>query len=84
MLSLFNLSLDVTLDSRDDGAFTHYEADVTIHVKAAEFGKDISRIPSGDTDVSVMLVYWVWKMQLHCSCADGVLQWSGYGHQRES
>ena len=54
--------LDVTMDSRDDGAFTHNETDVTIQAKAAEFGKDISRILSGDTDVSVMLVYWVWKM----------------------
>ena len=54
--------LDVTLGSRDDGAFTHNEADVSLQAKAAELGKDISRILSGDTDVSVMLVYWVWKM----------------------
>ena len=63
VLSLFNRGLDVTMDMDSRGAFTHDEADVTIQAKAAEFGKDISRILSGDTDVSVMLVYWVWKMQ---------------------
>jgi len=30
VLSLFNLGLDLTKDSRDDGVFTHDEADVTI------------------------------------------------------
>ena len=58
------------MDCRDDGAFTHDEADVTMiayMLQAAEFGKDIIRILSDDTDVFVMLVYWVWKMQLHCS-----------------
>ena len=68
--SLFNLSPNVTMDCRDDGAFTHDEADVTMiayMLQAAEFGKDVIRILSDDTDVCVILVYWVCKMQLHCS-----------------
>ena len=30
VLSLFNLGSNVTMDSRDDGAFTHDDADVTM------------------------------------------------------
>ena len=30
VLSLFNLGPNITMDSRDDGAFTHDEADVTM------------------------------------------------------
>ena len=66
VLSLFNLGPNVTMDSRDDGVFTHDDADVTMIVymlQAAEFGKNVIRILSDDTDVFVMLVYWVWKMQ---------------------
>ena len=62
VLSLFNLGPSVTMDSRDNGAFTHDEADVTMiayMLQAAEFSKDISRILNEDTDVFMMLVYWV-------------------------
>jgi len=58
------------MDSRDDGAFAHDEADVIMiayMLQAAEFGKDVIRILSDDTDVFLILVYMVWKMQLHCS-----------------
>ena len=47
------------MDSRHDGAFTHDEADVTViayMLQAAEFGKDVIRILSDDTDVFVVLV----------------------------
>ena len=36
-------------------------------LQVAEFGKDVIRILSDDTDVFVMLVYCVCKMKLHCS-----------------
>jgi len=36
-------------------------------LQAAEFGKDVIRILSDSTDVFVMLLYWVWKIQLHCN-----------------
>ena len=78
MLSLFNIGPSVTMDSRCDGAFTHDEADVTMIVymlQAASFGKDLIRILSDDTDVFVMLVYWVWKMRLHCSVE--MERWNG-------
>ena len=34
-------------------------------LQVAAFGKDVIRILSDNTDVFVMLVYWVWKIQLH-------------------
>jgi len=58
------------VDSRGDGGFTQDKADVTMiayMLQAAEFGKDVIRILSDYTGVFVMLEYWVWKMQLHCS-----------------
>ena len=58
------------MDSRGDGGFTQDKADVTMiayMLQAAEFGKDVIRILSDYTGVFVMLEYWVWKMQLHCS-----------------
>ena len=34
-------------------------------LQAAESGKSVIRILPDDTDVFVLMVYWVWKMQLH-------------------
>ena len=34
-------------------------------LQAAESGKSVIRILADDTDVFVLLVQWVWKMQLH-------------------
>ena len=70
VLSIFNLGPDIIMDSQDNGGFAHDEADVTmvsymLHV--AECGKDIISILSEDPDVFVLMVYWVWKMQLSCS-----------------
>lgn len=48
----------------DDDMYSHDEADVTIvsHMLAASCaGKNIIRIKSDDTDVFVLLVYWVYK-----------------------
>ena len=62
MVSLFNLGPNETMDSRDDGAFTLDEANVTkiaYLLQAAKLGKDIIRILTDDTDVLVMLVYRV-------------------------
>ena len=70
MVSLFNLGPNVAMDSRDDGVFTHDKADVTTIaylLQAATFVKDVIGILSDDTGVFVMLAYWVWKIQLHCS-----------------
>ena len=54
------------MGSRDDGAFTHDEADVTMiayMLQAAKLCKDVIRILSDGTDIFVVLVYWVWKME---------------------
>ena len=57
VLSLFNHGANVTMDSRDDGVTM-----IAYMLPAAEFGREVIRILSDDTDVFVMLVYWVWKM----------------------
>jgi len=50
----------VTMETRDDGAFSHDEADVTMvsyAIQAASHGKSVIRVFSDDTDVFVLLVY---------------------------
>ena len=77
MLSTFNLSLDIIMDSQDDGGFAPEDVDVTMvscMVQASECGKAIIRILS-DIDVCVLLAYWVWKMQLSCSVQ--MERWNG-------
>lgn len=68
------------MDSRDDSIYGHDEADVTMIaflLQAAEVGKDVVRILSDDTDVLVLLIYWVWKMQLHSCCKIQMESWNG-------
>ena len=58
----------MSIDSRYNCGFEPEEADVTMIaylLQAAESGKSVIRILTDDTDVFVLLVYWVWKMQLH-------------------
>ena len=77
MLSTFNVGPDIIMDSQDDGGIAPDDADVTMvsyMLQAVECGKAIIRILS-DTDVGVLLVYWVWKMQLSCSAQMG--RWNG-------
>ena len=68
----------MSIDSRYNGGFEHDEADVTMVVylfQAAEGGKSVIRILTDDTDVFVLLVYWVWKMQLHSAVQ--MERWNG-------
>ena len=44
-------------------------------LQAAERGKSVIRILTDDTDVFVLLVYWVWKMQLHSAVQ--MERWNG-------
>ena len=66
-----HLGHEIIMDSQDNGGFAHEDADVTMWLsymlQAVECGKDIIRIHSDDTDVFVLMVYWVWKMQFNCS-----------------
>ena len=74
VLSTFNLGPDIIMDSQDDGGFANEETGATMvsyMLQAAECGKDIIRILSDDTDVFVLLVYWVWK-----SCSVQMERWN--------
>ena len=69
VISSFHFGRKVKLESSSDGAYSHDEADVTMVaslLKEAGHGRVI-RVLSDDTDVFVLLVYWVWKAQLSCS-----------------
>ena len=59
----------MTMETKDDGAFSHDEADITIisyiHA-AANDGKNAIRVLSDDTDVFVLLVYWTYRTKLDC------------------
>ena len=69
---------DMSIGSRYNGGFEHEEADVTMIayiLQAAESGKSVIRILTDDTDVFVLLVYWVWKIQLHSAVQ--MERWNG-------
>ena len=77
MLSSFSLGDNVTVDTRDAGAFGHDEADITMIsyvLQAANNGKDVIRVLSDDTDVFV-LVYWVYKAEMQCKVQ--MQRWDG-------
>ena len=60
-------------NNNNNGGFEHDEADVTMIayiLLAAEGGKSVIRILTDDTDVFVLLEYWVWKMLLGHSVSD--------------
>ncbi len=55
------------MDSFNDSAFDHDEADVTMVsyvLDATRHGKSIVQIVSDDTDVFLLLVYWVYKASI--------------------
>ena len=67
LLSTFNLGDDVTVECRDDGVFSHDEANVTMisyMLQSAEEGKKVVRILSDDSDVFFLLVYFTWRHEL--------------------
>ena len=69
VLYTFSMGDNVTMETRDDGAFSHDEADVTMVsyvIQAASHGKSVIRVLSDDTDVFVLLVYWVHRAGLQC------------------
>ena len=78
ILSTLDMDADMSIDSRYNGGFEHDEADVTMIaylLQDAESGKSVIRILTDDTDVFVLLVYWVWKMQLHSAVQ--MERWNG-------
>ena len=64
LLSTFTFGDDVTVESPRDCQFRHDEADISIIsflLQATNSGLQVIRILSDDTDVFVLLVYWVYK-----------------------
>ena len=63
ILSTYSFGEGVTVESASNGVFNHYEADITMIsylLMAAETGTRVIRILSDDTDVFVLLVYWMY------------------------
>ena len=61
----------VTFDTQDTGVFGQEEADVTIIsyvLQAVGEGKNVVHVLCDDTDVLVLLVFWVWRNQLVDKC----------------
>ena len=79
LISSISFGSDITLESQSSGAFLHEEADITMItylLQVAESNK-IIRVLSNDTDVLVLLIYWVWKAELHSKCEVQMDCWNG-------
>ena len=69
VLGTFNLGETTTVEKGDDCIFRHDEADVTMVsfvLEAAKSGQSVFQILSDDTDVFILLVYWVYWEDLQC------------------
>ena len=67
VLSTFNLGNNVTMVGREESMYSHDEADITIIsylLEAVKNGKNIVRVISDDTDVFVLFIYWLWRLQM--------------------
>ena len=67
VLSAFSMGSNVTVESRFDEKYGHDEADITMIsyvLDANDKGASVIRVVSDDTDVFVLLVYWVYKRQI--------------------
>ena len=63
-LSTCNLGPQISVESRDDGVFLHVEAEVTIIsyiFQATDDSRQVVRILTDDSDISVLLVFWTWR-----------------------
>ena len=80
VLSTYNFDEDVTVESRSDGILAHNEADITMNsylLMAAKSGTKVVRVLSDDTDVFVLLVYWVYRHQIQATVQ--MERWDGLG-----
>ncbi len=67
VLCTYDFGEDVTVESCCDGKFNHNEADITMIsylLLSADSDTQVIRILSDDTDVFVLLVYWVHKNEI--------------------
>ena len=70
----------VTIDTQGTGVFGHEEADVTIIsylMPAVGEEKNVVRVLCDDTDVLVLLVFWMWRNQLVDKCPMQMERWDG-------
>ena len=80
VLSTFDMNAAVTIDTRNPGVFGHGEADVTIIsyvLQVVGDGKNVGRVSCDDTDVFVLIVFWMWKNQLVDKCQMQMERWDG-------
>ena len=80
VISTFDTGAAVTIDTQDTGAFGHEEADVTIIsyvLQAFGEGKNVVRVFCDDTDVLVLLVFWMWRNQLVDTRQMHIERWDG-------
>ena len=80
VLSTFDMGAAVIIDTQDTGALGHEEADVTIIsyvLQAVGEGKNVVRVFCDDTDVFVLLVFWMWRNQLVDTCQMQIERWDG-------
>ena len=69
VLGTFNLGENTTVETGDDCIFKHDVAVVTMIsfvLEAAKSGQSVIQILSDDTDVFILLVYWVYQADLYC------------------
>jgi hypothetical protein len=69
VLGSFGFGENVTVETNEDAAFGHDEADVTMIsyvLVAASCGTEVIRVLSDDTDVFDLLVFWVFRRKLEC------------------
>ena len=65
--STYNLGNNVTMVGRDESMYSHNEADIVIIsylLEAVTNGKNIVRVISDDTDIFLLLIFLVWRLQM--------------------
>ena len=74
------MSAAVTIGTRNPRVFGHGTADVTIIsyvLQVVGDGKHVGRVFCDDTDVFVLLVFWMWRNQLVDTCQMQMERWDG-------
>ena len=69
----------MSVESRDDGVFLHDDNQITIIsylFQAADAGRQVVRIFSGDSDIFVLLVYWTWRYDVQVRVSVQMEKWA--------
>ena len=65
MLGTFNLGEITRVETGDNGTLYHDEASSSIVLGTTKSGQSVTRILSDDTEVFVLLVYWVNRADIY-------------------